>query len=199
MTMKIDIIPLGTYQENTYIVHDNQHVLIVDPGVSYKLISDYIKDDEIVDGIVLTHGHFDHTYGVDDLMDHFDCKCYIHKNDYQLIDPKGVRQIAAHPVYHTVERFDQSDLTVGTFQLKVYFTPGHTAGGCCIRYRNRLFTGDTLFAGDVGRTDLFSGDEDTLMNSVKVFHTIEKDVIVYPGHGPSTTIGQELQTNPYIQ
>jgi glyoxylase-like metal-dependent hydrolase (beta-lactamase superfamily II) len=89
-------------------------------------------------------------------------------------------------------------MTVGTFPLSVIATPGHTAGSVCVRFRSLLFTGDTLFAGDIGRTDLYSGDEEQMIETLKLFKDLPHDLRVLPGHGPASTIGRELKVNPYL-
>lgn len=197
--MKLDVLPIGLYGENIYVLHEKQHVLIVDPGKYAKQIAACIAKDEVVDGIVLTHGHEDHTGAVDDLVDMYGCKVYMDLDDYILVDPKyaGSHGFDA-PVYTKIEPL-QKDTKVGIFQLDVTKTPGHTKGSVVIRYRNLLFSGDTLFAGSIGRTDLFSGNEVEMAQSLRLLAKMPKDLIVLPGHGPRTTIQQELDTNMYMQ
>ena len=89
-------------------------------------------------------------------------------------------------------------MTVGSFNLEIISTPGHTAGSVMIRYRNALFTGDTLFAGDIGRTDLFSGSEEQMCESLKKIASMSENLTVYPGHGPQSTLQMEKKTNPYL-
>jgi glyoxylase-like metal-dependent hydrolase (beta-lactamase superfamily II) len=196
--MNLDILPIGLYQENSYILHDNGHVLFIDPGRYAKEIMKHIKKDEIIDGIALTHGHEDHTGAVDDLAEAYQCPVYMHSADLDLTDPKQVGRGFDGPIYTKVsplERIDQ----IGTFAIKVYHTPGHTAGSCCIQYRSLLFTGDTLFAGDIGRTDLYSGDEQEMLASLKMLKELPNDLQIYPGHGPASSMHEEKMCNPYLQ
>lgn len=197
--MKLDILPIGLYGENIYVLHENGHVLIVDPGDHAKEIAKVIPDNETVDAIVLTHGHEDHTSAVDDLVDMYNCPVYLHEGDFGLVDPRDTRNAGAYvtPVYAPLHKL-QEETDAGTFHLVVYHTPGHTEGSCCIRYRNILFSGDTLFAGSCGRTDLYSGDERKMVASLRFLKTLPRDLRVFPGHGPSTTIGQECDTNFYM-
>lgn len=196
--MKVDVLPIGLYAENSYVLHDRGHVLFIDPGRYARQIASCVSEKETVDGILLTHGHEDHTQAADDLADLFGCRVYMSLDDYILVDPKNpLGDGYDAPVYTPVEDL-RGDMTVGTFALHVIATPGHTAGSVCIRYRSLLFTGDTLFASDIGRTDLYSGDERQMMESLKLFRTLPHDLKVLPGHGPSSTIGRELIANPYL-
>lgn len=196
--MKLDILPIGLYQENIYVLHDHDHVLIVDPGKYPKEILKTIKKDETVDAILLTHGHEDHTGAVDDLVDVLQCPVYMDMDDYILVDPKyaGSHGFDA-PVYAPILPYEEQ-MKIGAFSLQIYKTPGHTAGSVCIRCRNLLFSGDTLFAGSIGRTDLFSSSEEAMIASLKFLCTLPHDLIVLPGHGSKTTIKQELYSNPFI-
>ena len=195
--MKLDILPIGLYAENTYVLHNKKHVLVIDPGRFASEISGYIGPDETVDGILLTHGHEDHTGAADDLADLYHCDVYMHPDDKPLVDPAGARFGYCDPVYTPLKPLE-GDMKVGIFDLNVYHTPGHTAGSVCIRIRGIMFTGDTLFAGDIGRTDLYSGDEETMLKSLQLFKTLPHDLQIFPGHGPSSTIGRELKSNMYL-
>ena len=105
--MKIDVAINRAYDENTYIVHEDGHVLIIDPGAPAVDIIQKIDQKEIIDGIILTHGHYDHTASVDDLVDHYDCPVYLHKDDYQLVDPKYCMNIPfCRPIYAPLNSLD---------------------------------------------------------------------------------------------
>lgn len=196
--MKLDVLPIGQFEENIYVLHDQGHVLIVDPGRYAKRIAEMIADDETVDGIILTHGHADHTGAADDLAELYHCSIYMNREDYVLVDPSyaGKHGFDA-PVYNEIHDL-QSDAKIGIFDLRVHNTPGHTAGSICVQYRNLLFSGDTLFAGSIGRTDLYSGDEVQMASSLEYLKQLPHDLRVLPGHGPATTIGRELQINPFL-
>ncbi len=197
--MKLDILPIGLYEENIYILHDHKHVLIIDPGRYPKEIAGYIGADETVDAILLTHGHEDHTGAADDLAEKYGCDVYLHPDDEFLVRPdkRGMAGPFAAPVY-TPTRPLEGRMKIGSFDLTVHHTPGHTAGSVCIQYKANLFSGDTLFAGSIGRTDLYSGDDTAMMGSLAYLKTLPADLRVYPGHGPSTTIQRELMYNPYL-
>ena len=173
--MKLDTLPIGLYGENIYVLHENSHVLIIDPGKNAKEIAKCISKDEIVDGIILTHGHEDHTQATDDLVDIYSCEVYMNLADYDLVDPgyAGSHGFDA-PVYTPVKPL-LKDMQIGSFHVEVTKTPGHTKGSCVIRYRNLLFTGDTLFAGSIGRTDLYGGNETEMMQSLMKFMDMPRD------------------------
>lgn len=196
--MKVDVLPIGQDQENSYVLHDRNHVLFIDPGRRAKQIAACVGAKETVDGIILTHGHADHTQAADDLADFYDCDVYMSHQDLILTDPEGVHNYGFDgPVYHEILNL-KDHMRIGSFTIDVIATPGHTAGSVCVRCGTLLFTGDTLFAGDIGRTDLFGGSETDLAASLKKLAQLPHDLKVLPGHGPASTIGNELMCNPYF-
>ena len=196
--MKVDTLPIGLYQENTYVLHDQGHVLIIDPGGHAEYVAAAIKNDETVDAILLTHGHEDHTAAADDLYDLYHCPIYLHPGDAFMVDPKYGTGSFSRPVYSPIQKFTEGKMKIGAFDLDILFTPGHSKGSVCVLYRNRLFSGDTLFAGSIGRTDLEGGDDAEMVQSLKRLRELPGDLWVYPGHGYATTIAQEKETNPFL-
>lgn len=197
--MKIDILPIGMYGENSYVLHDKKEVLLIDPGAYPKEILKHIGRDEKADAIVLTHGHEDHTGAVDDIVDELHCPVYLHPDDFLLVSHDNGRDVRAfaRPIYSDLLPLGET-LDTGIFHLKIYHTPGHTPGSVCIQYRDVLFSGDTLFAGSVGRTDLYGGSEMEMIASLRFLRTLPGYLKVYPGHGPSTTINEEDRNNPFM-
>ena len=197
--MKIETLPIGLYGENSYILHDNGHVLFIDPGRFADELAAHVGADETVDGILLTHGHEDHTGAADDLHDRYHCPVYLHAGDFDMVDPKFGKTGFAAPLYAPLSELKEGELKAGIFDLKIMETPGHSRGSVLIQYRNRIFSGDTLFAGSIGRTDLYGGNDQEMMETLKrIRDTLSDDLLVYPGHGLSTTIGQEKKTNPFL-
>ena len=196
--MKLDILPIGQYEENVYVLHDKGHVLIIDPGRSAKTIASMIAQDETVDAVILTHGHADHTQAADDISEMYHCPVYMNREDYILVDPSFAGKHGFDgPVYSEILDL-QAVMKIGVFDLQIHYTPGHTAGSVCIQYKNLLFSGDTLFAGSIGRTDLYSGDEMQMARSLEYLKKLPHDLKVLPGHGPSSTIGTEIKRNPFM-
>lgn len=198
--MTIDTLPYGLYGENTYVLHEAKEVLIIDPGCDLRYIQKVVGEDEKVVAVVLTHGHEDHTYAVDDVCDAYGCDVYMHTDDWMLVEKDNGKDVRgyARPVYHEIKPL-QARFKLGKFDLTVYPTPGHTKGSVCIQIKDRLFTGDTLFEGSIGRTDLFGGDEREMEESLIFLMTLPNNLDVYPGHGNKTTIYREKMSNPFLR
>ena len=167
--------------------------------------------ERTVIALVNTHAHFDHSGHIPDLLEHYRVKWYLHEDDtyLQTLAQSSARRWgfdAPEPAVADEGLVPLTTMSFGALDFEVLHTPGHTLGGCCLNLlvdngANHLFVGDTLFAGSVGRTDLpdTGGDFEVLAASI---HTqlwpLEGDTIVYPGHGPLTTIGHERRTNPFV-
>lgn len=198
--LNVSCLPLGVFQANCYLIRKADHVLIVDPGARAEKVIRNIGENELVDGIVLTHGHFDHIGAVDDLIKHYGCRCWLHHEDHCIAKDRernSMQGIGAS-IYHPLEDLKEGDFKVGVFDMKVMKAPGHTPGSCLIQMENVLFSGDVLFYMSIGRTDLPLGSERDMKDSLRFITTLDRELIVYPGHGESTTIGFELDHNPWL-
>jgi glyoxylase-like metal-dependent hydrolase (beta-lactamase superfamily II) len=197
--MEIRTLKLGIYQTNTYILINNDQVIIIDPVSKADRIQAVIKDNERVVGICLTHGHFDHIGAVDDLVDLYNCPVYIHEDDFDLTqDSEKNYSLTKKIKLKTKLNFYKDIMQIDTFKFEVFHTPGHTKGSVCIKFDNDLFTGDTLFKGSVGRTDLFGGSAQQMKQSLRFIRALNHDYIIYPGHDNVTTLFEELKHNPYL-
>ncbi len=207
MIINIHKITAGPFQENGYIVHSegNRDCIIIDPGDSPELYIKEIENNNLKPiGILNTHGHIDHVHAIQPLKDHYSIPFYIHKEEKMIIDhySQGCLMYGMTPneklvVDHWLA--EENSITIGDYNFKVIHTPGHTPGGVCYQLNGDIFTGDTLFKGSIGRTDLPGGDYNTLMDSLKSL--IEKapgNTKVHSGHGYSTTIENEILSNPFL-
>lgn len=212
--MNIKRFEFNLFGENTYIVWDSasKEASIVDPGMmaleEISMIDAFIAGENLKPMfILLTHVHLDHTFGVDHLVEKYNLEILAHKADALLGQTRAQQARMFHlPVELSpiaIDRFinDNSQLKLGSEPIEVIHTPGHTLGGLCFYFPDSRFilTGDTLFLGSIGRTDLPGGNYSQLIDSIKTrLLNLPPDTVVYPGHGPSTTIAQENKSNPYL-
>lgn len=175
--------------ENCYIVHNkNRQAIVIDPGSDFDKIKDFINKNKLdVQAVLLTHGHFDHTYSCRNLQN-FGYKIYVHHFDKNMcIDKKSSLAWMCGLDYLTFEPdvllFNDNELKIGDFNVKVINAPGHSRGGVAYIIENNLFSGDTLFFNGYGRTDFDGGDEKQILSSVKTLMTYVKGGYkLYPGH-----------------
>ncbi len=200
-------IPLGILEANCYLVCDGDggEGVIVDPGGEVApLLREIERRHVTVKAILNTHGHFDHIAGNAELA-HFNAPFAIHPADHDLLAAGGgaawfglPEAPAVHPTLDLTEDFE---LTIGKLRLHVLETPGHTPGSVCLYLpeAQALLTGDTLFAGGIGRTDLPGGNPRALTESLKRLLTLPPETVIYPGHGPTSTLAQECRSNPWLR
>lgn len=193
--MKIHTLILGLYQVNCYIVHkdDSQKCLIIDPGDAPEKILHFLQEKGLqAEAILLTHGHFDHVGAMRTLAMELDCPVYIRDEEHTM--PAA---LTAGPLGKTIPYPDA--LSLAGMEIRVHHTPGHTKGSVCLVMEDVMFSGDTLFAGSCGRTDLPGGDWATIQTSLRYLKNLPSDYRVLPGHGEETTLAFERQTNPYLR
>lgn len=184
---------------------ENKEVVIVDPGDGAASITQAIHQlDCCPAAIFLTHGHYDHIMAVNELRDEYGIQVYAYEEEQDVLgDPKVNLSGNFGQVYSThadVLVQDGQELFVGAMKFTVLHTPGHTKGGCCyyLPEAHALFSGDTLFAGSVGRMDLPTGSGAEMKNSIsRLLQELPEDVDVYPGHMEASTIGHEKRFNPF--
>lgn len=204
---RLEVGPIGT---NCYIVTNvkDQVTMVVDPGGSYSRIKKYLDKVEAETGsrvvlLVNTHGHWDHIYhNADILRDYPEAKLYIHRADAPMLAKDYTRMIdSVEPTEPDGWLEDGVPLRLGTMDIQVFHTPGHSQGGVSLLLENQyLLSGDTLFKGSVGRTDFPGGSFRQIIESIRSkLLPLGNDVVVLPGHGPSSTIGEEKKTNMFLQ
>ncbi|KXB91387.1 MBL fold metallo-hydrolase [uncultured Megasphaera sp.] len=207
MSMKYDVTVLGPVMTNCYIVYDTEtmEAMVIDPSWSCETIAENLQRLGVtLKRIVLTHGHADHIGALQDLRQRYQVPVYVGAGDKDLITNSrnnmslfvGKEIVCDSPDYIAE---DGDIIAVGKLQFKVITTPGHTPGGICLYGSRTLFSGDTLFRYSVGRTDLYGGAWETLLQSINdKLMVLPDSTLVLPGHGPATTIGEERTGNPYL-
>ncbi len=202
--MRVDALSVGELQVNCYILSSSQtgNAIIIDPGDDYPKIKSFLEKHKLNPKfIVHTHGHIDHIQADDE----FGLAVYAHKLDVELLkDPdKNLSNFLSFPfkVNSPVKPLEDGDnITLDDISLEAIHTPGHTPGGICLKAKNVVFTGDTLFAGSIGRTDFPGASGKQLIKSIKDrLLTLPDETLVYPGHGPFSSIGEEKRENPFLR
>lgn len=206
----MEIIPIiyRQFSANTYLVgNKGENVLVIDPGVATGDLAESIKSQYSgVDAILLTHGHFDHMGGVDFLVSTFHCPVYLHENDAAFLSNTRLNGSASYGKSVTsgvdpILLSDDEGFTRLGLTIQSVATPFHTKGSVCYWFKelNAIFTGDTLFRGDIGRTDLPSGSERSVESSLDKLRVLPGELMVYSGHGHSTTLEREKKFNRYFK
>ena len=198
--MLIKTLPVGQLETNCYVV-TNENTLecvVIDPGDESNTILDYLEDNHLkCQAILLTHGHFDHVGAVDAVAEETGAKVYL--NPLDTASGSGGYHFPYSLPADGVAYGDGDELDLAGLHFDVIGTPGHTKGGVTLRCENALFTGDTLFKGSCGRTDLPGGDMDEQLQSLKKLCSLEGDYEVYPGHMDSCTLERERMFNYYCR
>lgn len=206
--LNIKTYVLGIVMTNCYIIrqNDRKEVVVIDPGAEVDKIMNYLQENDLVcEGVLLTHGHFDHIIAATALATQTGAPVYAHEAEAELLKDPNLN-CASHirsdfGLIPDILLRDGEILELAGLEIKVIHTPGHTIGGVCyyIPKHDVVITGDTLFLEDIGRSDLPTGNGNTLISSIKdKLMPLSDQVKVYPGHGDPTTIGYERSHNIYI-
>lgn len=199
-------LEVGELQTNTYLFYSalSRRCFVIDPGAEAGKIIGLIEREKLDPlAVILTHGHADHVGAAAELLSHFHIPLWIHEADEKTMRSQANREFAAMfamALPPTTERLLTDGETIGTddLVLTVIHSPGHTPGSILLQSGNLLFTGDTLFQGDVGRTDLPGGDAEQLQRSLAKIREFPATTIILPGHGETSTMERELKTNPSL-
>lgn len=192
-----DTIVTGkVYQENCYILYNGDKAVLIDPGDEFKLIDETITKNNLEPvAILLTHGHFDHIGAVRQLKDKYNVKVYMNSDDNMLLSFMREDDFSID-----VDIKNADEISVADMVIKCIKTPGHSKGSVCFFVDKLMFSGDTLFAGSIGRCDLPGGSANDLMNTLSnIIVKLDDDLKVLPGHGEMTTIGTEKISNYYLK
>ena len=195
--MQVTRLPLGVYQTNCYIIYEENSAscCVLDPGGEAKKVLEFMSLRNLtLDAILLTHGHFDHVGAVKDLHEATGCKVYLCTEDLSM-----PAKWTGGELFYTDTYGEGDELDLAGLHIRVLHTPGHTPGSVCLIVDDSIFSGDTLFAGSCGRTDLPGGDGEVILTSLRRLAAMEEDYTVYPGHSASTKLAREKQYNPFIK
>ena len=205
--MKIKEFSIGSLGENIYVVFDEEtkETFVVDPGKNIDVIIDFIKKNELkLKYILITHAHIDHIEGVEPLSRRLGGKILLHSEDIPALQDEKISlaymldgPFDKFKNYYPIEQ--EKDIKIGSIEVSVIHTPGHTKGSVSLLAGSALFTGDTLFKESIGRTDFPGGDFYTILKSIKEgIIPLGNNIKVYPGHGENTTIQHEVKYNTFI-
>ena len=195
--------PLGT---NCYIIYVDNQALIVDPGGDAEKVIAFVEQHDLIpQAIILTHAHFDHIGAVQEIREHYKLEVYLHEQEKHWLEDPVLNRSILMGTELKANAPDQllvpGEVNIGSFHFKVLHTPGHSPGSTSFVFFKEKFViaGDVLFRSGVGRTDLPQGDFKQLENSIRNhLYQLPDEFVVYPGHGPKTTIGEEKRTNPFF-
>jgi hydroxyacylglutathione hydrolase len=204
MSIVVDTFVMGPYRSNCYVVRSERgaaEAVVIDPGDDpTPLRLELAHMGTRAAGVLVTHTDVDHVAGVAALAEGTGSEVWAPAGEVEALragETRGGMRVGAHDPAHTVSGGDS--VTVAGVTFEVLDVPGHSAGHVAFLVDDQLFSGDLLFAGSVGRVDLEGGDWDTLLESVRsLADRLPPDTVLYPGHGPTTTLGRELQSNPFL-
>ena len=210
--IELKLFVFNDFQENSFIISDETgECILIDPGCNsqteFLIIQDFISANNLNPvKIVNTHCHIDHILGISYLKKHYNISFWAHHDEQMLLDTSSEYSMLLGINYKadiTIDHYliDKSYVEFGNSKLEIIHTPGHSKGSVCFYSSEKsiVISGDTLFSGSIGRTDLPGGDFNTLITSIKNrLLTLPENTVVYPGHGPATIIKQETDTNPFL-
>ncbi|OEL02279.1 MBL fold metallo-hydrolase [Staphylococcus casei] len=205
--MRISSLTLGLVDTNTYFIENDEQVILIDPASeSEQIIKKLNQINKPLQAVLLTHAHFDHIGALDDIVNKYNVPVYMHKSEFDFLtdtEKNGSSKFKQYGMPSMVSNvtptaLDEGQAQVANFEFQVLHTPGHSPGSLTFVFDEFAVVGDTLFKQGIGRTDLYKGDYETLVDAIqdKLF-SLEDDLPLFPGHGDYTTVEDE-QLNPYL-
>ena len=207
MNIIVETVITGPFQENSFIGwnSNSNEAFLVDPGDDVHLIINLVESKKLVPkAIINTHAHLDHIGAVQPLKEKYKIPFYLHNKESFILDTyeASCKLFGIEPRVKPEVDFwldSECELDIHKFKFKTINTPGHTPGGTCLQIKNHIFVGDTIFKGSIGRTDLPGGNSSLLQKSlVHLMNSIDHNFILHSGHGPDTTLNDELNKNPFL-
>lgn len=205
--MRISNLTLGIVDTNTYFIENEENVILIDPSSeSQKIIKKLNQINKPLKAILLTHAHYDHIGALDNIIEKYQVPVYMSKDEFDFLtdpDKNGSSKFTQYGLskiesYANPLSLSEGPAEIEGFKFKVLHTPGHSPGSLSFVFNDFAVVGDTLFKNGIGRTDLYKGDYETLIDSIKdKLFELEGDMPLFPGHGPYTTVDDE-QLNPFI-
>lgn len=206
MELSIKKFVTGPIETNTYVISKDKNALVIDPSSNCSHVLHHIRNEQLgVEAVILTHGHFDHVLGINEILSVFPgIPVYAHPDEWPLLkNPEyngsvmlGMQFAFTGPLHELCE----GTMRIGSFSVQVFHMPGHSPGGVALVMGNNCFSGDSLFAGSIGRTDFPGCDGDALIRNVRdKLLALPENTAVHPGHGGRTTIAREKKYNPFLQ
>lgn len=195
---------LGPVQANCYVLIEDHHALIIDPGDHFGDLDSILQEtNSVLEAIVLTHAHFDHIAGVDEILEKHKIPLYLNPFEFDFLsDPNlnASQNFFRYTICNAKPIALKEGLNqIGHFNVEALFCPGHSIGSTVLIINNKMFSGDVLFQGSIGRVDLNTGSEYAMRKSLNKLKKIKTNMDIYPGHGPKTTLDFEKKYNPYLQ
>ncbi|MCL2485563.1 MAG: MBL fold metallo-hydrolase [Endomicrobia bacterium] len=205
--IKVKKIISGRLEINCYIVYDSEtlHAVIVDPGEDGDKVIKTVEENGFKPEMLInTHGHFDHILSDEQIRKKFNIPLAAHKDEVEMLsDPNrnasGILGYSLSVSAPEIILEDNQEVKLSFASFKVIHTPGHTKGGICLLFDDFIITGDTLFAGTIGRTDFPGGNYGEMMKSLEKIKNLKPSLVIYPGHASQTTLANELRHNPYLK
>lgn len=205
--IKTDFVVSGDFEVNCFFIYDDitKKAIVVDPGYDGEIVISKIESLDLKPELLInTHGHFDHIFSDDVIRKKYNIPLAIHCQDLNMLESAELNSSAIIGEPITINKpeiiFDKNEVKETSFcKYSIIHTPGHSKGSVCILIDDMLFAGDTVFCGSIGRTDLFGGDYDEIISSLQKIKTLPQETKIFPGHGPFTTLKNELQSNRFFR